>query len=288
MVVRTAELRDRESRLRALLGTMPDQILVMSGGGRILENHGQSGNQPVGRGGKLLGSMVGDVLPHGVVEAIEGALRSALDSGTLATTAYEFATSKGRRSFEVRIVPQESDRVVALVRDITERVAAESRLRDSESQTRLLIDNLPALITYMGSDQHFRYVSHTAEEWYGRPSADIVDPTVAEILGPAYEKLGPRMEPALSGKEVTFEDKVSYPDGNSRNVQVTYAPNLAEDGEGKGYFGLVLDLTDRIRAEQKLQTTQRLLKNVFETIPNSLDVKDLDLKHVLVKKEFLS
>ena len=72
--------------------------------------------------------------------------------------------------------------VVGVLEDITQRVEAEQRLRESESQTRLMIDNLPVLITYMGSDQRFRYVNHTAEEWYGRPAAEIVGRTVAEII----------------------------------------------------------------------------------------------------------
>lgn len=148
---------------------------------------------------------------------------------------------------------------VALVNDISARKAAERRLQESETQTRTIADNLPALVAYVSSDLHFRFVNRTTEEWYGRPASDILGRRLDELIVPdIYSKLLPRIRDVLAGRRVGFELDLPYPDGRIRAVDIAWIPDIDEDGHVRGWFSLVTDITERKRLEAQLLRRERL------------------------------
>ena len=51
---------------------------------------------------------------------------------------------------------------------------------------------------------------------------------------------------------------------------MTYVPNIAEDGEVKGYFGLMVDLTDRIQVERALQESELRLFQILNVADDAI------------------
>jgi PAS domain S-box-containing protein len=193
----------------------------------------------------------------------------------------------GTRSTVMTFIPDFDDAGTvrggfALVVDITERKRAEQALRESRDQLRLITDNLPVLITYMDTEERFRFANMTAERWYGRPATEILDRSVKDVLGAsAYGKFQPRIKDALSGKGVTYEEAVEYPDGAVRTVEVTYVPDFATMGVVRGYFCLVADITHRKQAEECAAEAQRRLVDAIESLPASFILFDADDRLVI-------
>jgi PAS domain S-box-containing protein len=50
---------------------------------------------------------------------------------------------------------------LAVINDITERIAAEQALRESEMRLQMITDNLPATIAYIDAEERYRYVNTT-------------------------------------------------------------------------------------------------------------------------------
>ena len=67
--------------------------------------------------------------------------------------------------------------------DITERKLAEERSRLSENQLRLVTNTVPALISYVDTDERFRFVNQKFSEWFGKSVDDIVGQTVHDVFG---------------------------------------------------------------------------------------------------------
>ncbi len=65
-------------------------------------------------------------------------------------------------------------------------------------------------------------------------------------------------EMALSGETSHYEIEMTYPDGNLRQVEATSVPDFGNDGEVKGFFALVIDITERKAAEDQLRQAQKL------------------------------
>ncbi len=138
--------------------------------------------------------------------------------------------------------------------DITHRREIEERIRISENQLRLVTDTVPALISYIDSDLHYRFVNRTYGEWFGSATSEIVGRSMREILGDAaIEALLPKIDLVMSGQEISFEADLKYKAAGQRFVHVSYIPDLDFDGSVKGFYALVSDLSDLKKAQDQLQ-----------------------------------
>jgi PAS domain S-box-containing protein len=143
--------------------------------------------------------------------------------------------------------------------EITRLKQQEQALRENEEQLRLIADLLPALITYMDESQEYKWVNRTAEKWLQLPASEIIGRTVAEILGEeASQELRAQFRRAASGQSVTFETEHHYPDGEIRNVSISYVPDIAADGSIRGFIGLVADITGQKRQAERLRQSQKM------------------------------
>ncbi|HMI85077.1 MAG TPA: GAF domain-containing protein [Polyangiaceae bacterium] len=150
-------------------------------------------------------------------------------------------------------------------RDITERRKVEEDLRRSQRQLEIITDALPVLVSYVGADRRYHFVSAAYERWFGRAKADVVGKRVEEVLGAdAYQAVSAYVESALSGDIVRFESVIPFPQGGTRFIEATYIPQLAEDGQVAGYVSLVADITERKSLERfrlaAIDRAERLLK----------------------------
>lgn len=140
-----------------------------------------------------------------------------------------------------------------------ERQRAERALRDNEEQIRLMTDNVPVLITYIDRERKFRFVNRTTEEWYKRPAGDLVGQPVGEMIGKeGFARMALRIDEAMAGKTIHFEETLTYPDGRTRQIDGTYVPHFGPRGDVRGIFTMIIDATDRIRTEEKLRHAQRM------------------------------
>ena len=153
--------------------------------------------------------------------------------------------------------------LVGIAEDITERKQAEQELRESRDQLSLLIDNLPALITYVGIDRKYKIVNKTMESWFGRPRKEILGHSLTEFFSPAdTEYFTTRVDEVFRGKTLSSEEEIAYPDGVTRQVDLTFVPDLGPEQSVRGYFGLVQDITQRKRAEAELSLHSEIVKHM--------------------------
>ncbi|MGH8765862.1 MAG: ATP-binding protein [Burkholderiales bacterium] len=123
--------------------------------------------------------------------------------------------------------------------------------RAHSARVRLITDAVPVMIAYIDAGQRFRFCNRQYSETMGRAEADVVGRTVREVMGEEqFEAARPWLERALAGERVEFERPQRLSDGRDADLQVTYVPEKAMDGQTSGVYALVIDLTERKRAER--------------------------------------
>jgi len=134
--------------------------------------------------------------------------------------------------------------------------AAELARRESEERLHLIADNVPALISYVDRDQRYAFSNRTYDDWFGIAHEGMQGRTVAEVFGPAYERMRGDIERVLAGQSVQFEltvDENGRDAGSRRRtLQVACVPNRA-GGEVLGFYMLANDVTELKRAQEDLR-----------------------------------
>lgn len=139
--------------------------------------------------------------------------------------------------------------------DSTRSVPEPDEMSSRENNLRLM-NNIPAIVTYVDTGRRYRFANDTIVEWLGGKVEDYLGKHVSEVLGEVvYQALLPYIERVLAGEKCTFEQCVRFKSGDSRFVRITYTPDI-EDGVVKGYFGMILDISDKRQAEEALQRSE--------------------------------
>ncbi|MBC8171596.1 MAG: PAS domain-containing protein [Anaerolineae bacterium] len=124
---KAAELvvRDNEARNRAMIAALPDLLFVISRNGIYLDYHAPEPAKIPVDPAHLVNQHVRDVLPPDIAEQIMAKIAEAFATEEVQLVEYALDLQEGRREFEARIVTYQDDKILTIIRDITERREAE-------------------------------------------------------------------------------------------------------------------------------------------------------------------
>jgi PAS domain S-box-containing protein len=178
-------------------------------------------------------------------------------------------------------------RVLGTELDVTERTRAEEALRESEERYRELLERQPAVVyvaepgpggrwTYV-SPQIERLLGFTPEEWVADPNMweRQVHPNDRGRVVAGEEALARVVEGVREGAELPVlatEYRMLAKDG--REVWVRDEAFFAWDDDRMTMRGLLLDITDRVRAESALRDTNQALNALIDSSPMAIVALD--------------
>jgi len=169
--------------------------------------------------------------------------------GTLCVVDHRPRPLSGEQGEALRVLGRQVETLMELRRVAAAQARSEEASRESASQLRSVADALPALIAYVDAGQRYRFNNSRYEEWIGIPAEQIRGRTLREVLGAdTYAALATDVEAALSGRAVTYERDLTWPDGRTRSVRGIYSPRLGPEGV-EGFAILVTDETEAKRAD---------------------------------------
>ncbi len=158
-----------------------------------------------------------------------------------------------------------------MIEDITEQKTWEERLKESEAKYRTLVES--SLVgTYIFQDGRFKFVSGQLASILGFKSSEILDTrTILELVHPNdRRKVIEMFAENLSGKfpVANFSFRVIKKNGEVAWVEVLN--NLITYDGKPALLGTMLDITDRVKAEQR----NRILSNLLLNLNNAVVITD--------------
>ena len=118
-------LRHSEARNRAILRAIPDWMFLQTVEGVFLDYHARDASSLLIPPDVFIGKNVRDVLPHPLAETLAQAFVRVGGSEEPETIEYTIGSEDSERFYEASIVPCDGDKVLSIVRDITDRKHAE-------------------------------------------------------------------------------------------------------------------------------------------------------------------
>jgi PAS domain S-box-containing protein len=169
---------------------------------------------------------------------------------------------------------------------------AEQALRDRENELRLIMDTVPALISYVDSEYRYRRVNKTYERWLGITAEEVCGRHVREILSEtSWQAVRPNIERALAGERVSYQVELSFGGGGPRWLESTYVPDRDEAGRVCGFVVHAVDIGEMKKAEEQIKRSLRekeaLLKEIHHRVKNNLQIVHsmLNLQLPFIKDE---
>jgi signal transduction histidine kinase len=118
-------LRRSEERNRAILRANPDWMFILSAGGVFLDYYAKDPDELLVPPHAFLGRTITDILPPVVSSPLAAAIAGTLASGDPETFEYSIEIDQVQRFYEACVVRCDGDKVLSIVRNITDRKRAE-------------------------------------------------------------------------------------------------------------------------------------------------------------------
>jgi len=282
-------MRSSEQELRSLFAAMTDVVLVLDHDGRYVKIAPTNPVNLYRPSEALLGKTVHDILPKEEADAIVHQIRRALNSDRTINFEYKLNIRSREVWFDGKISPLTENTVFWIARDISERKSAEAAVRDSEERYRTIADLSPTGI-FVNVDGYFAYANSSFARIMGFDSPEsMVGKTVLDYFDPAYHgTINERIRFMLeTGKSVPrLEEKLVRTDGTPVDVEVAAAPIFFQ--EQRGILVVVLDITDRKRAEEALRESEKRYRTLFDESVDGIYVASREGTLLDANQAFLS
>ena len=172
--------------------------------------------------------------------------------------------------------------------DINESKKAEEILRESEARYRELANSLPDIVFETDINGQLVFANERAAEISGYSQGDLEKGlNIMQFLLPEdREKATKTIQRLLSGgnyvpAEYTFVRK----NGTTFPALITATPCISKN-KVTGLRGLVLDITERKRTEERLEKEQQELNRIIDSSPIIIFYKDNEGKFIRVNEAF--
>jgi two-component system sensor histidine kinase/response regulator len=171
--------------------------------------------------------------------------------------------------------------------DITGRRQAAEALQSSEEKFRQLAENITEVFWMMNAaGTEILYVSPAYEQIWGRTCKSLYEVPMdwLEAIYPDdREQAHETFMRQLQGESVDSEYRISTPQGQERWIRDRAFPVRDNDGQIIRVAGVAEDITERKKAEEKLQQYQKVVEGLEEMIV----VVDRSYRYVIVNRSFL-
>jgi PAS domain S-box-containing protein len=141
---------------------------------------------------------------------------------------------------------------------------SEAALRESEHKLSLIINTIPAMAWSCTPDGRLEYWNQNLIDFVGLPFEDIVGFGFYRMFHPDdVERMRESWEEVVTTKKPKPVDaRIRRFDGQYRWFNLRQSPLLDTHGNVVRWYGIVVDIEDRIRAEESLRQSQSQLAHV--------------------------
>lgn len=161
----------------------------------------------------------------------------------------------------------------AFLRDISERKQAQGALRKSQAMIQEIVEMAPVAIIEIGADDTVLTWNRTAEVIFGWKAHEVIGRRLPIVEDDRRDEFRRRYDPEGRGTR-GIEVQRRRKDGSLVEVAIWTAARRNEAGAIVSSLGIMVDITERRRAESALRESEAKWRSLVENAPGFILVLD--------------
>ncbi|MCX5848733.1 MAG: PAS domain S-box protein [Deltaproteobacteria bacterium] len=268
-------LKKSEERYRALFTGTPDGMIVHDADGFILDSNEAFARRLEKPLAWLLGHHISEfITPENARSLKNNALHTLSGQSQVFETTFISASGNSMPAeiHECRIPWNKHQAVLSISRDITERKLAEETLRKDYIRLQSMVSNAPVVLFAVDKDGIFTLSEGKALTIMGLKGGEVVGRSAYDVYRDHPEDQD-HFRRALNGE--AFKTLVNAGD---HFFDAYHEPVWGTDGNFDGSSGILVDITERKKAEEDLRKYQESLEDLVRERTNELESSNTELE----------
>lgn len=164
-----------------------------------------------------------------------------------------------------RICVQDTEYLLTTINDITEQKHLEASLNEQLRFLQTLIDAIPSPVFYKDAKGRYLGCNKAFEGYHSVTQDALKGKTVGDFLS-EHEDIAYRIDRELieKGGSISYEALFHRSDGTLRNIVINKAVYFSSDGTLGGIVGVIMDVTERKKAEIRLRRSEERYRTAIE------------------------
>lgn len=164
------KIKEQNEKLNALISTMPDLIFIISRDGVYEEVYLNSFEGILAPPEHIIGKKITDIFDQELTKYHLEEIHACIATNKVRTYHYFTDLPHGKQYWEARIAPLGQDRIVAIVRDFTDKKAKDDEIK----KLSLAVEQSPVLIEITDLDANIEYVNPAFIETTGYSLEELI------------------------------------------------------------------------------------------------------------------
>lgn len=262
------EIAKQNEKLNAVVRTLPDIIFVIDKNGIYDEVFCSNPDMLAIPIDKFVGTNIGDVFDESTTQLHLSYIQKCIEQNSLISYEYSLVFNNQTSYFEARLANIGNDKVLTLVRDITER-----KKKDLEIQKlSLAVEQSPVIIVITDLNATIEYVNAAFTEITGYSSEEVIGKNTRILKSDktdknVYEDLWKSIE---NGKAWHGEWINRKKNGELYWENISINPIHDQSGKITNYLAVKQDITNKKTAENEIRDLNQNLERKIEERTNQL------------------
>lgn len=279
-------------RNQALLEAIPDMMFVFDSDGIIIDFYIHEKDPLFLPPNYFLNKNISDVFPADIVHSTMVRIENVLLTGTTDYLMYNLEINQETKYFEARYAKHGDNEVVAIIREITDRVLAEQELlvareKAIENEKRLLtfINSIPDIVGYKDDSGRWLLANQAELDLFQLNHIDYFGKTDIELSNYTDPIFKNSFSNCLISDEATWQngsptrgiEEIPTIDGVNKVFDIIKVPVYHLDNTRKGLAVIGRDITElqktqlelkqeQIRAQESEQKYKQIFDNTLDSI----------------------
>ncbi len=254
-----------------ILNALPDLYFNLTHEGKILNYYTNDERYLYIKPEKFLNKKIQDVLPKNIGRLFDKAISELNEIGHVGQFEYELDVPAGEKVFEARLVLTQESKIIAVIRDVTDKSKTSKELNENRRMLSTLLKHLPGMAYKCKFDKYWtmEFVSDGCKNLTGYKPDDLIMNRIipySEIINPADREhvLAEVQNSVVEDRPFQIIYRIITKDNTEKWVWEQGNSVRDENRKIVALEGFITDITAQRIAQEALENSEYKFKSLVE------------------------